>query len=140
MASPDILATLSSDPPLGHVTTFGGHPVSCAAGLAALEALERGRLWERAEVLGATLQAGLRELAWQGHLVDVRGVGLLVGLELDDAGFTRRIAERSFAHGLILNWTLHRDRVIRLAPPLVIGEAEIERGLAILARAIEEAA
>jgi acetylornithine/N-succinyldiaminopimelate aminotransferase len=140
VASPEILATLASDPPLAHVTTFGGHPVSCAAGLAALEVLERGRLWERAEVLGATLQAGLRALAWQGHLVDVRGVGLLVGLELDDAGFTRRIAERSFAHGLILNWTLHRDRVIRLAPPLVIGEAEIERGLALLARAIGEAA
>jgi acetylornithine/N-succinyldiaminopimelate aminotransferase len=140
VASPDILATLTSDPPLAHVTTFGGHPVSCAAGLAALEVLERGRLWERAEVLGAMLQAGLRALAWQGHIVDVRGVGLLVGLELDDAGFTRRIAERSFAHGLVLNWTLHRDRVIRLAPPLVIGEDEIECGLAILARAIEESA
>jgi acetylornithine/N-succinyldiaminopimelate aminotransferase len=140
VASPDILATLARDPPLAHVTTFGGHPVSCAAGLAALEVLERGRLWERAEAIGVTLQAGLRALAWRDHLVDVRGVGLLVGLELDDPSFTRRVAERSFAHGLILNWTLHRDRVIRLAPPLVIGEAEIERGLAILARAIGEAA
>jgi acetylornithine/N-succinyldiaminopimelate aminotransferase len=140
VASPAILATLADEPPLAHVTTFGGHPVSCAAGLAALEVLERGRLWERAEAVGATLQAGLHALAWRGHLVDVRGVGLLVGLELDDPGFTRRIAERAFAHGLILNWTLHRDRVIRLAPPLVIGETEVERGLAILAQAIEEAA
>jgi acetylornithine/N-succinyldiaminopimelate aminotransferase len=140
VASPAILATLANEPPLAHVTTFGGHPVSCAAGLAALEVLERERLWERAETIGATLQDGLRSLAWRDHLVDLRGVGLLVGLELDDPGFTRRITERSFAHGLILNWTLHRDRVIRLAPPLVIGEAEIERGLTILARAIEEAA
>jgi acetylornithine/N-succinyldiaminopimelate aminotransferase len=139
VASPEILATLANDPPLGHVTTFGGHPVSCAAGLAALEVLERGRLWERAEKLGAALRADLLALAWHGRLVDVRGMGLLIGLELDDAAFTRRIAERSFAHGLILNWTLHRDRVIRLAPPLVIDEREIDRGLAILGRAIAEA-
>jgi acetylornithine/succinyldiaminopimelate/putrescine aminotransferase len=140
VSSPDVLATLATDPPLGHVTTFGGHPVSCAAGLAALRVLERERLWERAEVLGERLRAGLRALPWNGHLVDVRGLGLLVGIELDDAERTRRLAEGCFARGLVLNWTLHRDRVIRLAPPLVIAETEIARGLEILREAIEEVA
>ena len=140
VSSPQILQALSTDPPLGHVTTFGGHPVSCAAGLAALDVLERERLAERAEGVGAELQARLGALAWRGHLVEVRGVGLLIGIELDDAGFTRRLAERCFARGLILNWTLHRDRVIRLAPPLVITEPEIERGVDILSQAIAEVA
>jgi acetylornithine/succinyldiaminopimelate/putrescine aminotransferase len=140
VSSPEILATLSTDPPLGHVTTFGGHPVSCAAGLAALRVLERERLWERAEALGERLRAGLRALPWNGHLVDVRGLGLLVGIELDDGERTRRLAEACFAHGLVLNWTLHRDRVIRLAPPLVITEAEIDRGLEILGLVLEEVA
>jgi acetylornithine/N-succinyldiaminopimelate aminotransferase len=138
VASPAILETLSRDPPLGHVTTFGGHPVSCAAGLAALEVLERERLWERAEVSGERLQRGLRALRWRGHLVDVRGLGLLVALELDDAEMTRRLAGACFARGLILNWTLHRDRVIRLAPPLVITDSEIDRGVGIIADAVAE--
>jgi acetylornithine/succinyldiaminopimelate/putrescine aminotransferase len=140
VSSPEVLATLATDPPLGHVTTFGGHPVSCAAGLAALRVLERERLWERAERLGERLRAGLRALPWNGHLVDVRGLGLLVGIELDDAERTRRLAEGCFARGLVLNWTLHRDRVIRLAPPLVMAETEIDRGLGILREAIEEVA
>jgi acetylornithine/N-succinyldiaminopimelate aminotransferase len=140
VSSPAILATLSSDPPLGHVTTFGGHPVSCAAGLAALRILERERLWDRAENVGERLRAGLRALPWNGHLVEVRGLGLLIGVELDDADRTRRLAEVCFARGLVLNWTLHRDRVIRLAPPLVIAEAEIDLGLGILAQALEEVA
>jgi acetylornithine/succinyldiaminopimelate/putrescine aminotransferase len=138
VSSPEILATLATDPPLGHVTTFGGHPVSCAAGLAAWRVLERERLWERAEALGERLRAGLRALAWNGHLVDVRGLGLLVGIELDDADRTRRLAEACFARGLVLNWTLHRDRVIRLAPPLVITESEIDRGLELFSQALDE--
>ncbi len=140
VSSPEVLGTLSTDPPLGHVTTFGGHPVSCAAGLAALRVLERERLWERAEALGERLRAGLRALPWNGHLVEVRGLGLLIGIELDDAELTRRLAEACFARGLVLNWTLHRDRVIRLAPPLVITESEIDLGLEILLRALEEVA
>jgi len=71
-------------------------------------------------------------------LVDVRGLGLLIGIELDDAEFTRRVALECFAGGLILNWTLHRERVIRLAPPLAICEADLDRGLEILAAAISE--
>lgn len=138
VSSPEILATLAADPPLGHVTTFGGHPVCCAAGLAALEVLERERLWERAEAMGERLGAALCTLDWRGHLVEVRGLGLLVGLELDDAELTRRLAAACFARGLVLNWTLHRDRVIRLAPPLVIAEDEIARGVAILGEALAE--
>jgi acetylornithine/succinyldiaminopimelate/putrescine aminotransferase len=140
VSSPEILATLAAEPPLGHVTTFGGHPVCCAAGLAALDVLERERLWERAETIGESLRAALRALGWRGHLVEVRGIGLLVGLELDDADLTRRLARACFARGLVLNWTLHRDRVIRLAPPLVIREDEIGLGLDILGEAIAEAA
>jgi acetylornithine/succinyldiaminopimelate/putrescine aminotransferase len=140
VSSPEILATLANDPPLGHVTTFGGHPVSCAAGLAAWRVLERERLWERAETLGERLRAGLNALSWNGHLVDLRGLGLLVGIELGDADRTRRLAEACFARGLVLNWTLHRDRVIRLAPPLVITEAEIDRGLEIFSQALDEVA
>ncbi|MGH7859832.1 MAG: aspartate aminotransferase family protein [Candidatus Binatia bacterium] len=135
VSSRKILSSLAADPPLSHVTTFGGHPVSCAAGLAALEVLLRDRLWERAEKLGERFRERLAELPWRGHLREVRGAGLLIGIELDEPGYTRRFAESCFEHGLILNWTLHRDRVIRLAPSLAISEKEIQRAL----RRMEEA-
>jgi acetylornithine/N-succinyldiaminopimelate aminotransferase len=139
VSSPEILSTLSRDPPLAHVTTFGGHPVSCAAGLAALEVLVSERLWQRAERLGSVLRERLSELPWKGRLKEVRGAGMLVGIELDDADFTRRFAAACFSGGLILNWTLHRDRVIRLAPPLVLSEPDLERGLGIMSQAIVSA-
>jgi acetylornithine/succinyldiaminopimelate/putrescine aminotransferase len=136
VASRKILSALATDPPLSHVTTFGGHPVSCAAGLAALEILLRDRLWARAEEIGESFRERLAALPWRGHLRDVRGIGLLIGIELDDAGYTRRFAEHCFERRLILGWTLHRDRVIRIAPPLTIADREVQRALRGMTQAI----
>lgn len=141
VASDAHMACLSIDPPLAHVTTFGGHPVCCAAGLASLGVLERERLPERAESLGGRIRDALREAGERhGGVTDVRGRGMLIGLELDSGDRTRRVAERCLAEGLILGWTLHSDRVIRLAPPLNISEAELYRGLEILELALRAAA
>ncbi len=137
----EIMATLSHDPPLAHVTTFGGHPVSCAAALAALDVLMRDNLAARAAQLGEQWRERLSAQigAGRGALRAVRGKGLLIGLEFRDAPTTQRFARAGFARGLILNWTLHRDTVIRLAPPLVIGDDESERALASLTAAVHEA-
>jgi acetylornithine/succinyldiaminopimelate/putrescine aminotransferase len=121
-----VMATLAHDPPLAHVTTFGGHPLSCAAGLAALDVLLAEDLPARAARLGAGLLERLGALVGRGGLVAVRGLGLLVGLEFDDAARCAAFARRAFAAGLVLNWTLHRDTVVRLAPPLVIRDDEID--------------
>jgi acetylornithine/N-succinyldiaminopimelate aminotransferase len=126
VSRPTIMATLAHDPPLAHVTTFGGHPVSCAAGLAALEVLARDRLAERAAALGERLAGELRAHVGRGGLVAVRGLGLLLGLEFAGADATRRFAERAWNARLILNWTLHCDRVVRLAPPLVLSDSEAD--------------
>ena len=69
-------------------------------------------------------------------LRDVRGRGLLIGLELAGAEATRAFCRAAFARGLILNWTLHRDSVVRLAPPLVISEEESERALGKIGAAL----
>jgi acetylornithine/succinyldiaminopimelate/putrescine aminotransferase len=66
----------------------------------------------------------------------VRGLGLLVGLEFDGAARCAAFARRAFAAGLVLNWTLHRDTVVRLAPPLVLTDAEAEQAVATIARAL----
>lgn len=124
IGSRSLMETLQHDPPLAHVTTFGGHPVSCAAGLAALEVLLRERLPERAAALGERLLDELHGLVGRGGLTAVRGLGMLLGLEFADPGATRRFARRAWEERLILNWTLHSDRVVRLAPPLVLSDTE----------------
>lgn len=129
VGAPSLMATLAHDPPLAHVTTFGGHPVSCAAGLAALRVLERERLCERASRLGAEMRVRLRTLVGRGGLTDVRGLGMLIGLEFDDAASCARLAARARERGLILNWTLHRDTVVRLAPPLVLTGDEMAQAV-----------
>jgi acetylornithine/N-succinyldiaminopimelate aminotransferase len=130
-----VMQTLSHDPPLAHVTTFGGHPVSCAAGLAALDVLLRERLPERAAQRGAEWLAQLQSLCG-GPLRAVRGLGLLLALDFDTPEATRRFVARCFEHGVILNWTLHRDTVVRLAPPLTITDGEITQATTTMAEAL----
>ena len=135
---PELMATLSHDPPLAHVTTFGGHPLSCAAGLAALEVATRERLPERAAAVGDGWRAHLRA-ALGDVLVDVRGRGMLIGLELASPRQTEAFCRAAFERGLILNWTLHRDSVIRLAPPLTIIDPYSARARAARAAALRDA-
>ena len=137
IGAPELMATLRHDPPLAHVTTFGGHPLSCAAGLAALEVLLRDCLVERAAALGADLRRRLGVLTGRGGLAEVRGVGMLVGLEFVDAGACARFARRAWEQRLILNWTLHRDTVVRLSPPLVLTDDEAAEAVARITTALD---
>ncbi|MFP6664419.1 MAG: aminotransferase class III-fold pyridoxal phosphate-dependent enzyme [Deltaproteobacteria bacterium] len=124
IASHQLLASLSSDPPLGHVTTFGGNPVCCAAALAALDVLEEEALVERSARVGALFLEELRALVGHGGLVEVRGLGMLLGLEFATPQACLAFAEACRARHLLLGWTLHEDRVIRLAPPLILSDPE----------------
>jgi putrescine aminotransferase len=133
------MAVLSHDPPLGHVTTFGGNPVSCAAALASLDVLERDRLPERAADRGAEILTRLRALVGRGELIDARGLGMLLGLEFAHAAATQRFVADCFARGVLLGWTLHHDRVVRLAPPLNIPDDDLDRSLGAIAAALDAA-
>ncbi len=127
----EILETLARDPPLGHITTFGGHPVSCAAGLAALEMIVGERLPERAAKVGERLRKRLATLDARAVRA-VRGLGLLVGIEFASAELARRFSAETIDRGVVLNWTLNADRVVRLAPPLTIAEQELEFALSVM--------
>lgn len=137
VTSPDLSRALSHDPPLGHVTTFGGNPVCCAAGLAALDVLADERLPERAARVGADFAGRLAGLGG-GALREVRSLGLLIGLELVSPERTVRFVDACRDEGVLLGWTLHHDRVVRLAPPLSITGDEIEHALAVLSRALAD--
>ncbi len=135
VASRMTMRSLAVDPPLGHVTTFGGNPLSCAAGLATMEVIEEQGLAGRAEHVGAVLESGLQQRLGGCGVAQVRRAGLLIGVELESAEVLSKLVRECRRERLILGWTLHDDRVLRLAPPLVISDVEIDEALARFERA-----
>lgn len=135
---PEIMHTLGDNPPLAHVTTFGGHPLSCAAGLAALRALLDGQWIARAERVGRAWLSAL-EQALSGYVQGVRGRGLLIGIEFENPEHTRSFVEACRERGVIANWTLHCDTVVRLLPPLTISEADLDYATRVMAEAVRQA-
>lgn len=137
-ARDEVMSVLAHDPPLGHITTFGGHPLSCAAGLASLDVIVAERLWERANAVGDRIRAELLAFGDE-NITAVRGIGLLIGIELVNAELTKRFVAQSIAGGVIINWTLNADNVVRLAPPLTISDKEVDFALATMRSALARA-
>ena len=120
--------------PLLHTSTFGGNELACAAALAAMEVMEEERLVENARVRGDRLLAGARAIAtdFPEVVAEVRGLGLLVGVELTQEGYGGWIIPEMLKAGVTAAWTLNAQRVIRLEPPLIVTEQEVDRALAAL--------
>jgi acetylornithine/N-succinyldiaminopimelate aminotransferase len=116
-----------------HASTFGGNPLTCAAGVAALHTLLEDGVLDNCRTQGAYLCARLRRLAEGcGRIRDVRGSGLLVGAELDGPG--KAVVDACRGAGLLLNCTA--EKVLRFAPPLIVNREEIDRAVDIVARVL----
>jgi 4-aminobutyrate aminotransferase len=123
-------------PPGSHGSTFGGNPVACAAGLATLDLLEEG-LMENAARVGAVMQDGLREIAsTRPQVTDVRGLGLMVALELKTPELAAKLVQSAFERGLLL--LTAGTRAVRISPPLVLDAEEAATGLEIIAAALDQ--
>lgn len=133
VSSNKIFEAFMHNPPLSHVTTFGGHPVSCAAAHAALRVLIEEHLMDRASVIEQTV----RKMLKGDGIVEVRGKGAMLGLQLRDFDLTKKVVEDCLEKGIILGWTLHSDTLIRLAPPLIIETELLEHVLGEIKRSIE---
>jgi len=121
-----------------HGSTYGGSPVPCAAGLATLEVLRAERLLENAGEQGAYLMDGLRKLQARTPwlLEDVRGLGLMIGLEFPSAHVAEEVQNAAFRRGLLVLEA--GESAVRLSPPLVIDRDQCETALRLLAEALEE--
>jgi len=122
VSSSDRFEAFKHDPPLNHVTTFGGHPVSCAAAHANLQTLLDGDFDQKAFRIA---EMACHMLRGEG-IVEVRGRGAMLGLQLRDAELTQKVVEYCFEKGIILGWTLHSNSLVRIAPPLIIDEELLE--------------
>lgn len=121
-SSKEIFQTFKYDPPLNHVTTFGGHPVSCAAAHANLKELLSGKYLERASEIEHIVKS---TLTGKG-IVEVRGIGAMLGLEMESREITEHVVNYCFDREILLGWTLHSDTLVRLAPPLIITDEQLQ--------------
>lgn len=124
---------LTFNPVLGHITTFGGHPVNCAAAVANLEVIENENLIEGVEKKGQLIES----LIGHPDIIEIRRIGLMFAVEFKSAERVARIVNQCLEDGLITFWFLSCPESFRLAPPLTISEADIKRGCAIIKNAIE---
>lgn len=122
ISSAEIMRVLTRDPALGHITTFGGHPVCCAAGLASLEYVEGNGLAVKAEDKGA-----LYELLLNAHpaVLEIRRSGLFMAVELGSSEKLYRIMELFKEAGILSDWFLFCDTAFRISPPLTVTEDEV---------------
>jgi len=122
ISSKELMRQLTFDPPLGHITTFGGHPVSCAAGLAAQKVVEEEGLMLNAVEMEQRYRRGLKHPFIRG----VRGKGLFLAVELEKGVDVSRFIARAFENQLVIDQFLFSDNSFRIAPPLIISEKEVE--------------
>ena len=135
ISSSKIMSVFKNDPILGHITTFGGHPVSCAAALATLQVIQSGNLLEEVEEKAALF----RQLLIHPKIKEVRNSGLLMAVEFESFAVLKPIIDSAIAKGVITDWFLFCDNSMRLAPPLIITPDQIKEACTIILAAIEEA-
>jgi len=134
-ASRDMMDSLKENPKLGHITTFGGHPVIAAAALATLK-----------EIVGSDLMVETlrKEQLFRQHLQhpkihEIRGKGLMLAALTESAELTNKVILRCQDKGLILFWLLFEPKAIRITPPLTISDSDIAKGCQIIKNALDEA-
>lgn len=133
ISSAEIMGSLRENPILGHITTFGGHPVCCAAGLAGLEVLLSEDLTEQV----AQKEILMRELLVHPAIRGIRGMGLIMAVELESFEFNKKVIDRCIANGVITDWFLHCSNSMRIAPPLIISDHEIRKACSVILEALD---
>jgi acetylornithine/succinyldiaminopimelate/putrescine aminotransferase len=134
MASETVMSSLMENPILGHITTFGGHPVSCAAALATYQIIQRESLASAAKAKGDLFKSLL-----SGHplVKEVRGRGLMIALQFESFDQLQKIINACIEEGVIVDWFLFCDDAMRIAPPLTITSDQIKEVCDIILRVLD---
>ncbi|MEJ1241628.1 aspartate aminotransferase family protein [Chryseolinea sp. T2] len=135
VANRDVMRDFTHDPMLGHITTFGGNPVCCAAALATLEVIENERLLEKVEQKGKYFES----LLTHRGIKEIRRIGLMFAIDFESADVVSRIVEEGKKLGVICYWFLSHPYSFRIAPPLTITNDEIKESAALILQAVENA-
>jgi acetylornithine/succinyldiaminopimelate/putrescine aminotransferase len=134
IASKALMSALSENPALGHISTFGGHPVSCAAGLAAFEIMLRENLAGQVEEKGKLFE----DILVHPKIRSKKRAGLMMALEFDSFEMNKKIIDRCIESGVVTDWFLFAPQCMRIAPPLIIKEEEIKFACKVIRESINE--
>ena len=134
VSSQEIMSTLTHNPVLGHITTFGGHPVCCAAGLAAMKFLQDNKIVEDVERKGALYEELLKD---HPAVKEIRRAGLLLAVELGESEKLYRIMDLFIERGILSDWFLFCDTAFRISAPLVISDEEIKDSVRIIRECLD---
>jgi acetylornithine/succinyldiaminopimelate/putrescine aminotransferase len=130
----DILNAFTHNPCLGHITTFGGHPVCCAAGLAALDYMTENQIVDGVEAKGARFEEQLKDHA---KVLEIRRSGLLLAVELGKSEYLYKLMEIFKEVGIMSDWFLYCDTAFRISPPLTITADEIDECCLLIREALD---
>ncbi len=132
--------SIYSKNPLSHTSTFGGNPLACAAGIAALQVIQDEGLVQRSADMGEILKAGLQDVAHKHKrwISEVRGRGLMIGLEFAEDEVGELVVAQLLNHGVCVAYALNNPRVLRFEPPLIITEEEIQLAINAVDAALVE--
>jgi len=133
IAKKEVMSALKQNPILGHITTFGGHPVCCSAGLASLEVLLEENLVAQVNEKGKLFKS----LLVHPLIREVRGIGLMMSMQLDSFAQVEKVSELCRERGVVIDWFLHCETAMRIAPPLTIKEEEIRKTCAVILTALD---
>ncbi len=133
IARREVMQALTHDPVLGHITTFGGHPVSAAAGLETLKILLETDLLAQIP----TKLALFRQLLVHPNILELRSIGLWLAVDLGDFAYVQRVIAHCIARGVITDWFLFNDQSLRIAPPLTISAEEIRFACEVILEGLE---
>lgn len=134
IADKELMWKLTENPVLGHITTFGGHPVSCAAGMAAMKVLLEEKLVDSVfekEIL-------FRTLLHHPKIIAVRSRGLMIAVEFDSFETNKKIIDHCILKGVLTDWFLFAPKCMRISPPLTITAQEIRQACAVIIHCLNE--
>ena len=134
IADKKLMNTLTYNPVLGHITTFGGHPVSCAAGKAALEVLLEGQFIQQVQAKETIITQTLQHPG----ILSIRTAGLWASLQFTDFDTNKKVIDRCIEKGLISDWFLFAPDRMRIGPPLTITEQELAGACTVIVEALNE--
>ena len=133
ISSSQIMDVLSDNPPLGHITTFGGHPVCCAAGLKTLSIIEEDKLYEQV----GHKEELFRKLLKHELIKEIRGIGLMLAVEFGQTDIMIKVFNKGLELGFITDWFLFCETAVRISPPLNITDEEIAEVCQMILKAID---
>ncbi len=133
VANRKLMHTFTNNPILGHITTFGGHPLSCAAALAGMKFLKESNLVQEIE----RKHQLFKTLLVHKSIKEIRGIGFMLAIQLESFEFNKKVIDLCIENGVITDWFLHCTDAMRIAPPLIISDDEIGIACKVIVEALD---